>query len=205
MLHPLSSLHRRRVGVSSGFLGIISAVTALILLFARHYWVGAALFFIAGILFGIAFTNSFRRGNSRRLQAEEETRSEAVERPSSPVTFLSAPVIQQPVKDVSEDIKVDSESDEDLSAIEKLAKELSKLREAEIFLKREEIMQLICPHLQFVANNAFDISTVVTPILASVAGPMGIPLNTLLFAAIAVVLSKHGVSNICADYAKGDR
>lgn len=79
-----------------------------------------------------------------------------------------------------------------------------KLSEAKIILKKEKIMQVICPKLHFVANNAADISNVITPIIAGavIAGSITIPLNPLLFAAIAVVISRSSISVICANYVK---
>jgi uncharacterized membrane protein YciS (DUF1049 family) len=69
-------------------------------------------------------------------------------------------------------------------------------------LNNPSIRRLLCPSLKSVTSDVFEISKVVTPVLtgAVIAGTIAIPLNPLLFAAIAVVIARSGVNSLCADF-----
>lgn len=76
--------------------------------------------------------------------------------------------------------------------------------QAEKLVSRKDIRQHLCPALQTVADDAFDIAKVVTPILVPMvlAGTISIPLNPLFFATIALVIARMGVASLCAGYPK---
>jgi 7-cyano-7-deazaguanine synthase in queuosine biosynthesis len=76
--------------------------------------------------------------------------------------------------------------------------------QAEKLVSQKDIGQYLCPALQTVADDAFDIAKVVTPILVPMvlAGTISIPLNPLFFATIALVIARMGVASLCAGYPK---
>jgi Ca2+/Na+ antiporter len=79
--------------------------------------------------------------------------------------------------------------------------QLSQLKAGEI-VEKPNIKKLLCPVLRSVTTDAFEISKTITPVLtgAVIIGTISIPLNPILFAAIAVVIAKSGVNGFCADY-----
>jgi hypothetical protein len=74
--------------------------------------------------------------------------------------------------------------------------------QAEKLVSRKDIRQHLCPALQTVADDAFDLAKVVTPILVPMvlAGTISIPPNPLFFAAIALAIAGMGVAALCAGY-----
>jgi hypothetical protein len=77
---------------------------------------------------------------------------------------------------------------------------------AQEIVARRDIRIYLCPALQTVSNDAFDIAKVCTPILVGlvIAGTISIPLLPMLFAAIAFTISRAGVSSLCVGYPKKD-
>jgi hypothetical protein len=71
-------------------------------------------------------------------------------------------------------------------------------------VSRKDMRQHLCPALQSVSNDAFDIAKVSTPVLASLslAGVLTIPLNPVLFAVIALLIARMGIASFCVDYKK---
>ncbi len=59
----------------------------------------------------------------------------------------------------------------------------------------------LCPALQSVSGDAFEIARVVTPILAGlrVAGKLDVDLDPWLFAGVSLLLGRMGVAAFCAD------
>lgn len=86
------------------------------------------------------------------------------------------------------------------------AEEAAKFRisqlKAEAIVEKPGIKKLLCPVLKSVTNDAFEISKVVTPVLtgAVIVGTISIPLNSVLFAAIGLVIARSGINSLCADY-----
>jgi hypothetical protein len=76
------------------------------------------------------------------------------------------------------------------------------LTQAQEITQRPDFRSLVCPVLQSVTNDVFEYSKILTPILvgAVLAKTIIMPLDTLLFAAISIVVSKSGVSAMCASY-----
>jgi hypothetical protein len=67
---------------------------------------------------------------------------------------------------------------------------------------KEDIRKYLCPALKSVSDDAFEIAKVITPILLSLslAGTIVLPLAPMLFANLAVVISKMGVAALCVGY-----
>lgn len=87
--------------------------------------------------------------------------------------------------------------------LERLFNTQDKLKQAEEIVNSPSIKHLLCQALQTVTNDVFEISKTITPILvgAPIAKMIILPLDTLLFAAIAIVIARSGVSTLCAGYA----
>jgi hypothetical protein len=68
-------------------------------------------------------------------------------------------------------------------------------------LAREDIRKYLCIALGSVSNDALEIAKVATPFLAtlSVAKQINLPLDTMLYAMIAVTISRMGVTTLCKD------
>jgi hypothetical protein len=73
--------------------------------------------------------------------------------------------------------------------------------EAEREIGQVEIRQRICPALQGSSNDPTEIAKAITPILAPLAQIKAIstPLSSELFAMIALVIARMGMTNYCAD------
>ena len=69
---------------------------------------------------------------------------------------------------------------------------------------RKDIRAYICPPLQSLSNDAYDIAKVITPILIPLvlAGTLAIPLQPLIFSHISLILARMGVAALCEDYNK---
>lgn len=91
--------------------------------------------------------------------------------------------------------------DKDLSEIKEILKNHST-QEASKLLAKEDIRKRLCPALKSATDDVYDISKSVTPVLVGcvVAGTISIPLNPVLFAAIAVVIARMGISALCAGF-----
>lgn len=65
----------------------------------------------------------------------------------------------------------------------------------------------LCSGLKTASNDSFEIAKIITPILIGLvtAGTITIPLTPILFASIALVITRASISSICADFDKGDR
>lgn len=88
-----------------------------------------------------------------------------------------------------------------LNEIKKILKNYS-IQEASNLLAKEDIRKRVCPALKSATDDVFVISKAVTPVLVGcvVAGTISIPLNPVLFAAIAVVIARMGISALCAGF-----
>jgi hypothetical protein len=75
------------------------------------------------------------------------------------------------------------------------------LVDAQELLKRLEIRQHICPSLKVLSDDAKDYAKVIAAAILpiSIAGTIPIPLNPLLFAALAVVIARMGIKTFCPD------
>lgn len=84
------------------------------------------------------------------------------------------------------------------------SKDIENEQKAKEIIARKDIRDYLCPALQTVSNDAFDISKVITPILVGlvVAGTISIPLVPVLVASMAFVIARMGISTICKDYKK---
>lgn len=80
------------------------------------------------------------------------------------------------------------------------------LQQAKDLVTRKDIRKYLCPALQTVANDAFEISKVITPILVGlvIAGTIVIPLIPVLIASMALVIARMGISGLCADFIQED-
>jgi hypothetical protein len=90
---------------------------------------------------------------------------------------------------------VDSEKPQERVKLEAVAKEL---------VKRRDVMKYLCPALQSASNDVYDVAKITTPILIPLvlAGTIAIPLNPLLFALIALTISRMGIASLCIDHNK---
>lgn len=73
--------------------------------------------------------------------------------------------------------------------------------EAEREIGQREIRERICPALRGSSNEPTEIAKAITPILAPLAQSkaISVPLNSELFAMIALVIAKKGITNYCTD------
>lgn len=64
----------------------------------------------------------------------------------------------------------------------------------------------LCPSLQSLSSDAFEIARVITPLLASLklSGKIPIDLDPWLFAGIAILIARTGIAAFCADHADDD-
>lgn len=84
-------------------------------------------------------------------------------------------------------------------------KKLSKSKKkAKRIVARQDIKKYLCPALQSVSNDVYEIAKAITPILVtlSFAGPIQVSLEPMLFAMIALIISRMGVAGLCVDYPK---
>jgi len=90
---------------------------------------------------------------------------------------------------------------------EKLEKDRQQIKRAKELLTRQDIRAYLCPALQTVSGDVFTIANTITQVLAplAIAGALSIPLEPVLFASIALVISRVGIASICADYKKEDK
>lgn len=81
--------------------------------------------------------------------------------------------------------------------------QLSQVKSEEL-VKRPDIRALLCPALQTVSDDTFEIAKIATPILVGlvIAGTLTIPLIPTLFASIALTISRLGIASLCADLNK---
>jgi hypothetical protein len=69
-------------------------------------------------------------------------------------------------------------------------------------LKQKDVKQHLCPALESVAEDAFEIAKTLTQVLVPLVltKAISVPLDSLLFALMAVTIAKMGVASFCADY-----
>ncbi|BAZ51222.1 hypothetical protein NIES4103_38710 [Nostoc sp. NIES-4103] len=74
--------------------------------------------------------------------------------------------------------------------------------EAEQLVQRKDVRQYICPALQSLTNDTFEIANKILPILigAVLAGTLMIPLDPMFFGWIIVAIAKAGTASLCTDY-----
>jgi hypothetical protein len=83
------------------------------------------------------------------------------------------------------------------------AKRLFKAQEyralAKNLLQRKKVVAALCPALQSLSNDAFQITMVMTPTLMTLraTGAINIPLSPLYFASIALVIARMGLNSLC--------
>jgi hypothetical protein len=77
-------------------------------------------------------------------------------------------------------------------------------QQADQLLARKDIRAVLCPALQSVGNDSYEIAKIITPILCGVAiaGTITIPLVPILFASAALLISRMGIAGLCAEYNK---
>jgi hypothetical protein len=76
--------------------------------------------------------------------------------------------------------------------------------EAKKVLKSGKVRKLICPVLRCISSDVFDVAKITTPILLSLSlsHAITLALQPSLFAAIAVVITRIGVTGLCGDIEK---
>lgn len=74
--------------------------------------------------------------------------------------------------------------------------------QAEEIVAHREIRTFLCPVLQSMSNDAFEIAKVSTPILLGLAcgGILTIPLSPFIFAAIAIYIARVGIASFCSGF-----
>ena len=77
-----------------------------------------------------------------------------------------------------------------------------KATAAENIVRRVDVRKYLCPVLQSVSDDAFDLSKTVTPILVTLSftGTISIPLEPTLFANIILIISRMGIAALCVGY-----
>lgn len=73
--------------------------------------------------------------------------------------------------------------------------------EAQKYLNKPTIKQLVCPPLVGIVNDVFSVSQAITPTLitATIAGTIAIPLNPLIYAWIALIIFRAGIGIYCKE------
>jgi hypothetical protein len=68
-------------------------------------------------------------------------------------------------------------------------------------ITHERIRDILCPSLQLVSKDVFEIAKIITPLLvgAAIAKTIVIPLQPTIFAAIAILIARIGVTNLCPE------
>ncbi len=79
--------------------------------------------------------------------------------------------------------------------------------EANVVAEREDVRGYICPSLNSVVDNVYEIAKAVTPTLAGavIAGTVIIPLVPALFAGIAFFIARATVKGYCSGYDKTEK
>jgi hypothetical protein len=88
------------------------------------------------------------------------------------------------------------------------ARELAETgQQAEALLQRQDVRAQLCPALNRVADDAFEIGKTLTPVLISLAlaGSIAIPLTPLFVAVSAILIARIGISTLCAGYEPADK
>lgn len=77
-------------------------------------------------------------------------------------------------------------------------------QKAEKLIKRKDVRDYLCPALQTLSGDTSTFGNTATQVLlaAVMAGQLSIPLVPVLFASIALVVSRMGIATLCADYDK---
>jgi len=77
----------------------------------------------------------------------------------------------------------------------------SEKDQAEKLIAKPDLKKSICVALKSLSNDVYGISEKLTPVLVTVAiaNPALMPLNPLVFAWVAILISRAGVNTICAD------
>jgi hypothetical protein len=97
-------------------------------------------------------------------------------------------------------------SELDKSELLRLRKETSEKQAAKI-LKRKDVLQYICPILMTGSSDTFTIANTLAQILAPliIGGILAIPLMPVLFAAMAIIITRIGISTLCADSSQSSK
>jgi hypothetical protein len=71
----------------------------------------------------------------------------------------------------------------------------------------EGVRSNLCPSLQCISDDVFDITNTTISILAplSIAGTLAIPLQPMLLGLIVLIISRVGIRNFCRDYDENDK
>ena len=83
---------------------------------------------------------------------------------------------------------------------EDVAKRLSIVaKQAEEIVENRSIKSYLCPALQCVSDDAFEIAKIIIPILVSLslAKTITVPLDSLLFALIPLSIARMGIASLC--------
>lgn len=142
---------------------------------------------------------------TKLADSEEEFRKIKQQR----TEFLSKLLNQKPWEDNQQNKQELSIKEGELRYINKTSPNeayLQILKEAEKTVTRKDIRVYLCPALQTVSGDMFTIANTVAQVLAPlvVAGVLSIPLAPILFASIALFITRIGIVNLCVDYNKAN-
>jgi hypothetical protein len=95
-------------------------------------------------------------------------------------------------------------TDRNLITSPRKARRISTKKEAEQLLAQKDIRRYLCPALQKISGDAYEIAKTIIPILIPlvITKTISIPIDTLLFAMIAILISRMGVAALCDDFDK---
>ncbi len=81
------------------------------------------------------------------------------------------------------------------------------LLEAREIVKKKTLRQYLCPALQTSSNDVFEMAKIAIPIMLSLAlaGTILIPVNTLIFASIILMIQRMGVATYCHGFDKEEK
>jgi hypothetical protein len=110
---------------------------------------------------------------------------------------------QRATKEAEQLITTGEIKPEILAIISRRLREITDVNmQAKAIVKTRDLRKHLCGALHSISNDTFEIAKVVTPVLITLvlSGVITIPLSPLLFASLATIISKMGVSALCADY-----
>ena len=104
------------------------------------------------------------------------------------------PMYRSRLRETKEKLGKETQTDEDF-----VVEMISKEKEARSILNSQVVKQALCPYLQPISGEVSDIAKAVTAAMIplQVAGQLNIRLEPLLFAMVAVILTKIGIAKYC--------
>lgn len=118
------------------------------------------------------------------------------------VKNFNSEIFQEEVMQAIEKYKPFYEDDETRQKPSAPSKEAKK--EAQKLLERKDIRHYLCPALQSISTDVYDIGKTIAVILIPLAlsKAISIPLDPIIFGLMAIMISKMGIASLCTDFPK---